>query len=221
MNLGLLEQYNTHTSANSFVGLDFERHGELTWFGQFMLDDIQIHRQSATDRKPSSYGLTVGVKGGLGVAALGWTLFYTRVTNLTYRNEDNLQVPLYHLLGTGRNFDDYDQATLRLGLLPLPSLLLQPELTLLRQGEGDPRLPHPLPAAYPTTATFLQGVVERTLRLALSGSYLPHERVGLTFDAGVHHITNFQHVTGDARTRFAGSIGLSYRFGLEGALPTP
>jgi hypothetical protein len=221
MNLGLLEQYNTHTSVNSFVGLDFERHGELTWFGQFMLDDIQIHRQSTTDRKPSSYGLTVGVKGGLGVAALAWTLFYTRVTNLTYRNEDNLQVPLYHLLGTGRNFDDYEQATLQLGLLPLPSLLLQPELTLLRQGEGDPRLPHPLPAAYPTTATFLQGVVEHTLRLALSGSYAPHDRLGLTFDAGVHHITNFQHLSGDKQTRFVGSVGLSYRFGWEGVLPTP
>src|SRR2546427_5945162 len=120
MNLGLLEQYNTSTSVNTFVGLDFERHGELTVFGQFMLDDIQIHRQSAGDRKPSSYGLTVGAKGGLGFAALGWMLFYTRVTNLTYRNEDNLQVPLYHSLGTGRNFDDYDQAALRLQFPPLP-----------------------------------------------------------------------------------------------------
>src|SRR5216684_3175550 len=133
MNLGLLEQYNTNTNVNTFVGLDFERHGELTLFGQFMLDDIQIHRQSAGDRKPSSYGLTVGAKGGLGIAQLGWTLFYTRVTNLTYRNEDNLQVPLYHLLGTGRNFDDYDQATLQFGVLPVPGLLVQPELTLLRQ----------------------------------------------------------------------------------------
>jgi len=221
MNLGLLEQYNTNTNVNTFVGLDFERHGELTLFGQFMLDDIQIHRQSAGDRKPSSYGLTVGAKGGLGFAALGWMLFYTRVTNLTYRNEDNLQVPLYHSLGTGRNFDDYDQAALRLEFLPLPSLLIQPELTLLRQGEGDPRLPHPLPAAFTSTPTIFAGVVERTLRLALSSSYAASERLGLTFGAGVHHIANFQHLTGDTRTRFVGSVAVSYRFGLAGALPTP
>lgn len=219
MNLGLLEQYNTHTNVNTFVGLDFERHGELTLFGQFMLDDIQIHRQSATDRKPSSYGLTIGAKGGLGIAALGWRIFYTRVANLTYRNEDNLQVPLYHQLGTGRNFDDYDQATLQLGFVALPSLLVQPEVTLLRQGEGDPRQPHPPVSAYPITSTIFQGVVEHTLRLALSGDYAPHERLGLTFGAGVHHITNFQHLTGDTRTRFVGSVGLSYRFGWERPLP--
>jgi hypothetical protein len=128
-------------------------------------------------------------------------------------------IPLYHLLGTGRNFDDYDQVTLQLGFLPYPLLLIQPELTLLRQGQGDPRLPHPLPAAYPTTPTIFQGVIERTLRLALSGSYAPSERIGLTFDAGVHHIMNCQHATSDSRTRFVGSVGLGYRFGWEGALP--
>jgi len=61
--------------------------------------------------------------------------------------------------------------------------------------------------------------VERTLRLALSGNYAPHQRLGLTFDAGVHHINNFQHVSGDTQTRFVGSVGLSYRFGWEGQLP--
>src|SRR5207249_10880779 len=147
------------------------------------------------------------------------TLFYTRVSNLAYRNEDNLQVPLYHFLGTGRNFDDYDQVTFTIGLLPRAGLLVTPELTLLRQGEGDPRLPHPTVADYPTTATIFQGVVERTLRLALSGNYAPHQRLGVTFDAGVHHITNFQHVSGDSRTRFVGSVGLSYRFAWQGQLP--
>src|SRR5439155_10386259 len=182
-------------------------------------DELEIDRKSPADKKPSSYGLTAGAKGPLGASTLIWTLFYTRVTNLTYRNENNSQVPLYHLLGTGRNFADYDQATLRLGFLPLPSLLLQPELTVLRQGEGDPRQPHPLVAAYPTTATIFQGVVERTLRLALSGNYAPHQRLGLTVDAGVHHITNFQHVSGDTQTRFVGSVELSYRFRLQGVLP--
>jgi hypothetical protein len=62
-------------------------------------------------------------------------------------------------------------------------------------------------------------VVEHTLRVALSGNYAPHGRLGLTFGGGVHHITNFQHVTGDTRTRFVGSVGLSYRFGWDGALP--
>jgi hypothetical protein len=223
MNLGLLENVNlannANRKANSFLGLDLERHGDLTVFGQFMLDDIQIDRNTAIDLKPPSYGVTVGAKGGLGFSPVAWTLLYTRVTNLTYRNEDNLAVPLYHLLGTGRNFDDYDQATLQLGFLPVPGLLVQSELTLLRQGQGEPRLSHPVPADYPNTPTIFQGVVEHTLRMAVSSRFAASERFGLTFDAGVHHVTNFQHITGDTQTRFVGSIGLTYRFSWERALP--
>jgi len=226
MNLGLLERVNMTSAPNShtrkvtsFLGLDFERRGDATVFGQLMLGDIQIDRKSATDLKPPIYGFTIGAKGGLGFSSVAWTLFYTRVTNLAYRNEDNLEVPLYHLLGTGRDFADYDQATLQLGFLPVPGLLAQPELTLLRQGEGDPRLPLPPVSAYPTTPTIFQGVVERTLRVALSGTYAASEHLSLSFNAGVHQITNFQHRPGDTRTRFVGSVGLTYRFGWEGALP--
>ena len=218
LNLGLLEQLNTGTNVNSFVGFDFERRGDATVFGQLMLDDIQIDRTAASDKKPISYALTAGAKGRLGGGA-AWTLLYTRVSNLAYRNEDNLQVPLYHFLGTGRNFDDYDQVTFRLGLLPRAGLLVAPELTLLRQGEGDPRLPHPAVADYPTTATTFQGVVERTLRAALSGSYAPDAHLGVTFDAAVHRVSNDGHVTGRTATRFVGSVGLTYRFSRAGALP--
>ena len=103
--------------------------------------------------------------------------------------------------------------------MPRAGLLVAPELTLLRQGEGDPRLPHPLVSAYPTTATFLQGVVERTLRVALSGSYAPDVRFGLRFDAGIHRINNYLHLTGQTRTKFVGSVAVSYRFSRGGALP--
>jgi hypothetical protein len=188
-------------------------------FGQLLLDDIQVDRASAADKKPTSYALTAGARGGIGDGATAWRCYYTRVTNLTYRNEDSLQVPLYHSLGTGRNFDDYDQLTATVELLPRAGLLLTPEVTYLRQGEGDPRLPHPVVAAYPTTPTIFQGVVERTLRLAVAGSYAPSGRIGLRFDAGVHHIANFQHVSGDTRNRFLGRVTLNYRFQRVGTVP--
>jgi len=106
-----------------------------------------------------------------------------------------------------------------LGLLPHAGLLLTPEVTLLRQGEGDPRQPHPAVAAYPTTVTIFQGVVERTLRGAVSGTFAATDRLSFNFDAGVHRITNFQHVSGDTRTRFLGSVSASYRFAFASALP--
>ena len=209
---------NTNTNVNSFLGFDVERRGTTTAFGQFMLDDIQVSRKSATDLKPASYAFTIGAKGRVRRTAVGWQAFYTQVANLTYRNEDDLQVPLYHLLGTGRNFADYDQATLKLSVLARPQLLLEPELTVLRQGEGDPRLSHPLVGAYPSTATLFQGIVERTVRLAVGG----HWHGGafeLSGNGGVHLIHNAGHVTGASDTRWLGSIGLAYRVSYENALP--
>src|SRR2546425_1021706 len=219
LNLGLLEQLNTGTNVNSFVGLDFERRGEPSVFGQLMLDDIQVDRRVPADLKPSSYALTLGARGRLRRGAASWRFFYTQVANLTYRNEDSLQVPLYHFLGTGRNFADYDQATLRISVVALPGLLVEPELTLLRQGQGDPRQLHPTVAQYPATATIFQGVVERTLRAALGGSYVAARHLSGRLDAGVHRISNYGHVAGTTRTRFVGSLGVEYRFRSEGALP--
>jgi hypothetical protein len=219
LNVGIVEQWNNGGNVNSFVGLDVEHRARVSAFGQLMLDDIQVDRTGATDQKPVSYAVTLGARGSIGHAATAWRVYYTRVTNLAYRNEDSLQVPLYHLLGTGRNFDDYDQLTGTLALLPRAGLLLTPEVTYLRQGEGDPRLPHPPVSGYATTPTIFQGVVERTLRVAVTGSYAPSARIALGFDAGVHRISNFQHASGDTRTRFLGRVTLTYRFQRVGTLP--
>ncbi len=204
--------------VNSFLGLDGERRGAVTLFGQFMLDDIQVQRQNAADLKPTSYGLTAGAKGGLREGAIAWTAFYTRVANLTYRNEDSLQTPLFHLLPTGRNFADYDQATVKLSVLTPPGVLVGPELTLLRQGEGDPHLAHPPVSAYPTTATLFQGVVERTIRLALGATW-QRNPWGLVANGGVHFVHNAGHVTGASTTHFVGSIGLTLRIHTERSVP--
>ncbi|HEX4627143.1 MAG TPA: hypothetical protein VH137_00010, partial [Gemmatimonadales bacterium] len=67
LNLGILEQSNNGGNVNSFVGLDFQHRGEVTVYGQLMLDDIQVDRASSTDKKPPSYALTLGVAGSLGM----------------------------------------------------------------------------------------------------------------------------------------------------------
>lgn len=218
MDLGYLEQVNTNTNVNSFLGLDFQRRGHTTVYGQLMLDDIQIDHATAADKKPSSYGLTLGAQGQAGAAS--WTAFYTRVANLTYRNENNTMVPLWFGLGTGRNYDDYDQLTLKAGLLTAagPGVMLEPEITLLRQGQGDPRLPHPPVSAYPTTAGIFQGVVQRTLRFAL-GARADGPRWGITGNAGIHLVHNVENMSGVNGTRFVGQIAVTWRFGGETEIP--
>jgi hypothetical protein len=216
--IGYLAQTNTGTNVNSFLGFDAQRQGKVTLFAQGMLDDIQIDKKTAHDRKPASYGLTVGAQGSVPHTTAAWTLFYTRVTNLTYRNEDNTQTPIYFGLGTGRNFSDYDQASLKLSFMPSSDVLLQPEITFLRQGEGDLHLPHPPESAFPSTPIFLAGVVQRTLRLAARGN-VAHERWVLSGNGGVHLISNAGHVTGASKTRWVGTIQLSWQTKKEGRIP--
>jgi hypothetical protein len=220
LNLASLSYFRASngTNANSFVGVDVERRAGITLFGQFMFDDVQVSRKAATDLKPASYAFTIGGKGRAGTGTATWVLFYTQVANLTYRNEDNLQVPLYFGLPTGRNFDDYDQATAKLSLILRPALALEPEVTLLRQGKGDPRLLHPLPPQYPSTAVLFQGVVERTVRLALGGRW-QLGGVSVTGNGGVHLVHNAGHVPGASRTQWVGAIGLTYRFRHQDLLP--
>lgn len=206
------------TNANVFVGVDVERRAAVTFFGQFMVDDIQVSRKVPTDLKPLSHALTMGAKGGLARGTASWIFFYTQVGNITYRNEDDLQVPLYFGLGTGRNFADYDQATAKLNVILGPTLALEPEATLLRQGEGDPRLPHPLPPQYPSTPVLFQGVIERTARLALGGSW-HRDGLSITGNGGVHLIDNVGHVTGATKTQWVWSIGVTYRIHHQDHLP--
>ena len=225
LNLATLTYFragNTSTNVNSFWGMDFEHRlggsGGATLFGQFMLDDIQVSRNALTDLKPVSYAFTVGAKGGLAGGTASWTAFYTQVATLTYRNEDDLQVPLYHGLGTGRNFDDYDQATAKLAMLIRPALLAGPEVTVLRQGAADPRQAHPLPPQYPATPVILSGIVQRTVRLALDATWQAGG-LSITANGGVHLLHNAAHSAGASKTEWVGAIAATYRIHHESGVP--
>jgi hypothetical protein len=217
LNLGLLVEYDRNVNVNSLLGVDFESrlHG-VKLFVQVLLDDIQIDRKTRADSEPPSYGVTLGAETVVhGVVLTG---FYTQVANLTYRTPNPAEAVESRLVGLGRNFSDYDQLTLRASLLVGPGVLLQPEATLLRQGEGDFRRPYPPVAAYGTTPTLFAGVVERTARLAVGAAW-QHGAWGVSGNGGVHFIHNAGHVTGASDTKWVGSLTLAYRFHLQGVLP--
>ena len=217
LTFGLLEQYDQGSRANNLLGVDVvSRIGRVRVFGSLLIDDLQIDRSGPGDQEPTSYGLSLGAQGGIGTAA--WTAFYTRVANLTYRTPNPVESVMRRGVGLGRNFSDYDQLTLRASVVTGPGLLLSPEATLLRQGEGDFRLPYPPVSAYDSTPAFLSGVVERTARLALEAR-LEGARWGLQGDGGMHLIHNAGHVAGANRTRWVGSVAVTFRFRRESLLP--
>jgi hypothetical protein len=217
LNPGLLVEYDQDVAVNSLLGADWEtRAGGVTVFGQLLIDDFQIDRGGQGDSEPPSYGVTLGARGAAHGA--GWTAYYTRVTNLTYRTPNPAETVARRSVGLGRSFADYDQLTLSASLLPAAGLLLSPEATLVRQGEGDFRQPYPPVADYGTTPTIFAGVVQRTARLALGASW-QRGPWGVTGNGGVHFVRNVGHVRGMNETTWVGTVSLNYRFRVEGELP--
>ncbi len=221
-------------SANAMVGGDGEiRVGRrLRLSGSLTFDDIQIFKSPGpVAEEPPSFAITAAAATFAGPLAI--RLGYTVVSNLMYRTPDPTESPLTAVntarsrigTGLGRNYSDYDQVTLRLGLMPVMGVHLEPELTLLRQGEGDFRLPFPAPAEYATTPTLFAGVVERTVRAAVRA----HVRLPLDLpveitadgDAGVHWVRNAGNVDGASETEFVGSVIVRIGLGRGWALPVP
>jgi len=217
LTLGLVAQYDEGTSANSLLGMDVQsRIGRVRVFGSLLIDDLQVDDDTPGDAEPPSYGLTLGAHSAL--AGVAWTAFYTRVSNLAYRTPTAAETWMRRNVGLARNYSDYDQLTLRGSLLVGPGLLLAPEATFLRQGEGDFRLPFPPVTTYDSTPTFLAGTAERTLRLALAAQLVAGP-VTVGGNGGVHVTGNAGHVAGRDETRWVGSLTVTYRFRYEGGLP--
>ena len=97
----------------------------------------------------------------------------------------------------------------------LRSWLLSPELTLLRQGEGNLNTPIPTGATLADTPTLFIGTVERTWRAALgvSGQQGP---LAIQANGGLHYIQNEGNVSGHNRTRLVGRIQATLGIGRRG-----
>ena len=190
-------------NANISVGADVSYDlGRVRVFGQVFVDDVQVDRSNPGDKEPPGYALTLGASGGARGGALSWTGLYTRVTNLTYRTPAREEQYTRYGVGLGRNYSDYDQATVRVTAAVVPRALVTGELTVIRQGEGDMRDRYPPVSAFADSLTFLTGIVERTVRLAAQVVWTPRPDVTLSADVGRHFLTNAGHVAGASDGRW-------------------
>jgi hypothetical protein len=176
---------------------------------QFLMDDWSARQQPPfPDRMAGSAVLDVPVSPSVTVRGL-----YTGVSSLTYKSPQGPDFSLVRSgVGLGRNHADYTQATLSASVMAAPALLIEPEVTWLRQGETRINEPFPpLPADdYPF---ILAGTVEDTWRLALGGRLGIEPGIELNANAGVHFVKNAGHVAGASRTPFVGSVKAILRLG--------
>ena len=168
--------------------------------------------------EPVQGGVTVGVTHDLAPRVQA-TAFYTAVSFLSYRTTGPDERYTRRGLGIARNRSDYDQATLQFTLLPMPFVLLRPEVTLVRQGEGDLRQPFPIDQA--AAPVLHAGVVERLLRLGVEGRFdMPFGAHALSagFDAAWHRFSNAAHVRGASESRFVGALWAEMTLGVPGRI---
>ncbi|MDP3773475.1 MAG: hypothetical protein Q8Q85_04345, partial [Gemmatimonadales bacterium] len=177
----------------------------------------QVDRRTQGDRKPAELGYTLSVTGGASRARLSWSALYTRVDNLDYRTPANEEQYTIRGVGLARSHDDYDQLTLRAATSPAPRTMLTGELTYLRQGEGSIAKRFPPINLLADSLRFLTGTVERTLRLAVQGTWTPVYGVNLSADLGRHFIGNAGHVSGRSDGRGVWRVRAEIRRRLTGA----
>jgi len=220
LNSLLLAQYQDAPQSNALVGLDAAARIGATarLAGQVYFDDFQIDRETAGDKEPAAYGLSLVGSGGWGRGAGSWSLLYTRVTNLAYRTPAREEQYTAHGVGIGRDFSDCDQITARVTAVPARALLVGGEVTHLRQGEGDMRRQYPAVADFPATPTFLQGVVERTWRVAAQATWTPRRGLTVSGDFGRHFVANSTHVSGRSAGRWVWRLAVELRHRERGAL---
>ncbi|HEV7367380.1 MAG TPA: hypothetical protein VGN76_16155 [Gemmatimonadales bacterium] len=205
--------------GNVILGTDIHWRAfrRTTFQAQLALDDFSYQDRSGPNRAPDRWALTLSAFGPLG-SALAWRAFYTQASSLAFRTFNPFENFTDHGVGLGRNFADMDQLTVSVSLPVATRWLLSPDLTVLRQGEGAINAPYPAaPVELSQTPQLFIGVVEKTYRLGL-GLHGRQGPLDLAADAGLHHITNWQHVAGQTTDRFEGRVQVTLGLSREGTL---
>src|ERR1700722_550613 len=183
-----------------------------TFSAQVYLDDIQLGSGCNPEvlcKKPISGGWTVTAEGIPFVGDQRLFASYTLVSNLSYRTYEQPWTDYTSYgVGLGRGYSDYDEWKLGVDLAAVPEVPIKVYGAYSRQGQGDYRIPFPVPDSFPVTPAFLSGIVQYVYRGAVSGA-VSLDWLDVSGDVGVNHIVNYQHVEGAHHTSIAGRIQFS------------
>ena len=188
------------------------RVGDVTLLGEGMLDDFSVNRP----RAPTRYAGRLEARWTPVTSRVAATLVYERVSSFAYRANRPEDGYRYLERGLAQNHADYELLALTADLFPpLSGLRLSVGGQLLRQGEGDIRVPFPADYDQFLTSPALHlGVVETTARLRFAGRYRPARFVWMSWDLGPNFITNRFHQDGVSATTFGGVLDIGLRFDL-------
>jgi hypothetical protein len=197
------EQLNDkQQGGNIFVALDFMARPKtgLEFYGQLLIDDIQVEKRGRGDLEPNETGYLLGVEKAVNAATVG--LEYTRVANRTYNTVREWEKflhrrrPLAHFLG-----NDFDRWLLHTNLYAGKQVQFYLTTELLRHGEGriDSTFDRPwenatLEKGYREKFPF--GVVERSWQFRLEARWHPRPGFFLAAHGQFARYKNFANISG-------------------------
>ncbi|HSG98672.1 MAG TPA: capsule assembly Wzi family protein, partial [candidate division Zixibacteria bacterium] len=210
-------QLNEDNNDNTFLGIDADWRicDGVILYGQLVVDDFQIERQSQGDQEPAEFGAQLGVEliNGAGLIEQWDVLLrWDKVTNRTYNQKLERNRYLYRDRPLGHpNGNDFELYSAQVRRWLGRRRYLEVAGTLLRRGEGrisdvwsEPWLA--LSGDY--TEPFPTGTIETTGRLQLvyhsmmdlhvnpSDAAATDLQAALKVSAGWERITNVGHVAG-------------------------
>lgn len=199
-------QLNEGMNDNTFLGFDFSfkpRSG-CRLYGQLLVDDFQIDKDSQGDQEPDQYGMILGAHIVNLWRSVDLKLEYSRVANWTFNQTlvRNRYLMDGHLIG-GALGNDYDRLELNVTRWVGDDMAVSLGFTSLRQGEG--RVTDEWTAPWLETdgdysEPFPTGTVEttRTFSVGFKGFLFDHFYIGA--ESGIDRVNNYLHADSDDRS---------------------
>ena len=216
-----------------YADLSFYPVKNLNFYGEFLIDDWQVSRQTKGDLEPNEYGFIVGLRYAdlfkfLNVFGSQIQIEYTQVRNRTYNVADNrgyqkylrFRRPIGHRLGNNfQSFELWISQWLFPGGGYRNSLNLTLNYKFVERGEGGIEKPFDMPWMAPEVTVekgykekFPYGVVETTHRFGLNVFYFYSKNFNINFELYFSTYRNYKNQLGERHREFSFRIWFFFNF---------
>lgn len=212
------DQLNEGVNDNSLMGLDvmYRPRAGIRLYGQLLVDDFQVEKESQGDQEPDQYGMIAGVHFVDLRPSLDLRFEYQRVTNWAF---NQLLPRNRYLLNTdligGASGNDYELLTAGCERWFGDDLRLSGNFAYRLQGEGrvtDDWTAPWLEAEGDYDEPFPSGVVEKTRSTWLGFKGFIKDHFFVDIEAGVHWFDNHNHTYGEDESQTFARVRISSFF---------
>jgi len=213
-----------HMPANFLYSLDWDLYlpHRLNFYGELLIDDLQVDKKSPGDLEPNEIGLLTGFHwtDPLDLPTSRINLEYVQIRNRTYNAPVNDWEKYLHrnkVIGYWLG-NDFKLWHLQVEKWWRGCLRTEAFARIIRKGEGTVEgefntdfLNYTVEEGY--TEPFPWGIVEKHTQLGFSLFYQLHRLSNLTLDVAYNQFKNYQHIEGQERNEWSFKVSLWIEWG--------